>query len=384
MKKTFFLLVGVIFTLLSCEHDHTQTPQKREHTVLIYMLAENNISECLANDFQEIVQGMKHAPASFGAYVYIDDWDVPRLYEITSSGTKLIRQYPELNSATSVQLRNVLNLVESKSPSRSYGLIMSSHGYDWIPASPWNKSQVSAPTSVSPKFFGDDGGKYMDISDIEAALNPKELLYLGFDACYMSSIEIAYRLQSKMSYMVASPMEILVDGFPYHLMIPILFSGNLNEQPESVLRAFCTTYFEFYRDNPSVSDRYGAISLIKTSALEQLASACQPVLTAQGGNLSNSILQGTQFYERQHDPSWVYDLYAYLSKLATPSQLSVIGSALDSCVIYKNSTDYLPYSSTRVETYSGFGCYIPAPAMDYNAAYVQEPWYLRTYISQGN
>lgn len=380
MNKSCTLLILVLFSFFSCHRDEPQAPKECAHTLLIYMLAENNLYQNSEDDFKEIVAGMKHAPTSFGVYVYLDDYNVPRLYQITSSGAKLIKSYSELNSASTLQLRTVLNQVKEKSPSQSYGLILWSHGYDWLPSPTGSRYTTSVASDIKPRFFGQDGNNWMDISDIDAALSPNELLYIAFDACYMSSIEIAYRLKAKTQYLMVSPMEVLNEGFPYQLILPALYSNSINVYTERVLTDASRTYFEYYRDHQDDTKRYGAISLIRTSGLEQLAEACQPILSIRTANMTDGILQGTQFYERQHAPSLIYDLYAYLSKLASPEELTGVQAALDSCIVYKNTTSYLPYSFTRVTVYSGFGCYIPAPMMTYNVQYAQEPWYLRTYL----
>lgn len=363
--------------LFSCRHDHDPLPQ-RDHTLLVYMIAENNLAGNAADDYQEIIQGMKNAPSDFVTYVYMDDYATPRLYAVTSKGAKLIQSYNEVNSASSQQLRKVLDKVKASSPSDSFGLILWSHGLDWVPAPAGSKS--ASGLQIKPRFFGQDGSKWMDISDIQAAIKDHELLYLAFDACYMSSVEVTYRLKDKADYFMASVMEILSDGYPYQLVLPALYSASVNDQPEAVLASAAKAYFDYYDQHSDITKRAATISLIRTQALEQLAGTCQPILSAHGHNLSSSILQGVQYFERQHYPSWIYDLHAYLSSLASPSELAQVDDAVSACIVYKAHTATLPYSNTLINDFSGFGCYIPCSGMTYNTEYEAEPWYQRTYL----
>lgn len=380
MQNKFLYFILIVLIVSSCKKDRPDAPIEREHTLLIYMLAENSLHQNASDDIDEIVVGMRQAPSTFRVYVYLDDYSAPRLYEINASGKQLIRSYEEANSASTIQLRAVLSYVKQKSPSKSYGMILWSHGYDWLPAPEGSRSILRTGGGIQPRYFGQDGNKWMDIADVDAALYPDELLYLSFDACYMAGIELTYRLRNKTHYILASPMEILGEGFPYHLMIPAWYGQNINLLPEQVLTSVASAYFEYYQNHVSTGDRYGAINLIRTTGLDLLAAACHPILSIHGSTVSNTLLQGTQYYERQHYPSLVYDLRAYLAQLGSSAQMLNVDRALAACVVYKNATAYLPFSLMPIRDYSGFGTYIPAPAMSYNVSYTKEPWYIATYL----
>lgn len=376
MQIKYFIFLPLVFLLFSCRKDRNPSPDQREHTLLVYMLAENSLYQNASEDLDEIVEGMRSAPRNFGVYVYVDDYGLPRLYEVNASGKRLIQSYNETNSAASEQLRAVFDLVKRKSPSVSYGMILWSHGYDWLPAPAGSRATLR---NIQPRFFGQDGSKWMDIADIDAALQPNELLYLAFDACYMSGIELAYRLRHKMQYLMASGIEILGEGFPYQRMIPKLYERNINALTEEVLTTTAQTYFEYYQNHSNETERYGAMGVIRTDALEQLAQASRPILSSYSA-WSNALLQSTQFFERQHNPSWVYDFRALMVQLGTPEQMEAVDAALAAAVLYKNATAFLPYSDIQIRDYCGLAVYIPAPAMSYNTEYMLEPWYLATHV----
>ena len=62
----------------------------------------------------------------------------------------------------------------------------------------------------------------MDLPDLAEVLSPYRFDYILFDACFMGSVEVLYELRHSARYFIASPAEILADGFPYHLILPYL------------------------------------------------------------------------------------------------------------------------------------------------------------------
>ena len=63
-------------------------------------------------------------------------------------------------------------------PAESYGLVLSSHGTSWLPG---NFSSL--------RSFGEENGQYMEITEMNEALEGFHFDFMLFDACYMSGIE---------------------------------------------------------------------------------------------------------------------------------------------------------------------------------------------------
>ena len=88
----------------------------------------------------------------------------------------------------------------------------------------------------------------------------KRLDVLGFDACDLSTIEVAYRLREFADYLLASQTIIPLPGWPYHRVLDQLrkSQGRAPMTPENlgeyVVRRFCERYSQV---RPSVSDRNG-------------------------------------------------------------------------------------------------------------------------------
>ena len=71
------------------------------------------------------------------------------------------------------------------------------------------------------KSFGAEGGKNMEIYELaEGIPDEYHFDFLLFDVCSMGGIECVYELRDKADYIVASPAEVLVAGFPYKNILP--------------------------------------------------------------------------------------------------------------------------------------------------------------------
>ena len=79
----------------------------------------------------------------------------------------------------------------------------------------------------------------MEIADLAAALTG-HFDFIMFDACFMASVEVLYELRDKADYFIASPAEIISDGFPYEAAAPYFWGG------EEDLKQVCREYYNYY------------------------------------------------------------------------------------------------------------------------------------------
>lgn len=151
-------------------------------------------------------------------------------------------------------------------PSESYGLILWSHGTGWLP-----------PAYNTLKSFGLDENFEMDILDLEEAIPDKTFEYIIFDACLMGSVEVVYQLRYKVPYILASPTEILANGFPYSNIVTSLFDENesIQQRLENIANAYMDCYM-----TQSGKFKSASISLIQTNALDELASKTSELLSS--------------------------------------------------------------------------------------------------------
>lgn len=193
-----------ILTFTACRDDNeAPEAEKRSRTVLVYMVAQNNLSSFAEADFNEMLEGMKSVDdQNNNLIIYWDDKDSkPRLIRLYKDNNGTVKQerlqdYAEQNSVDTEIMKSILNQVYSEYPADSYGLVLWSHADGWAPY-----------PGVKSRSFGDDGGKSMNIADLRKVLEgTRHLNFVFFDACFMQAAEVAYELRQYTDY---------ISGFSY-------------------------------------------------------------------------------------------------------------------------------------------------------------------------
>ena len=128
------------------------------------------------------------------------------------------------------------------------------------------------PDMPRTKYYAEDehpgttGKAYMDIREMAARL-PGHFSFILWDVCFMGGIEVAYELRNKTDYMIASPAEVISDGFPYEKMMPLLWGG------EEAMKQICREYYNHYNKYQVNSLwRSAVVGLVKTEELEPLVA----------------------------------------------------------------------------------------------------------------
>jgi hypothetical protein len=104
---------------------------------------------------------------------------------------------------------------------------------------------------------------------------------LGFDACLMSMVEVAYQLRGLVGHIVASEAVEPGDGWPYDKVIADL-AANPKASGADVAKAIVRRYLASYPASEEVTDSAVDVSRVNAlaQAVDQLAGACLPTLQA--------------------------------------------------------------------------------------------------------
>ena len=177
----------------------------------------------------------------------------------------------------------------SCAPAQNYGLIIGCHGKAWIPVAsgslsyPMRRSAeddlwATPPGAKQTRSFGDKGYE-LNITELKEALEAQQFRfdYLIFDDCFMANIETLYDLRSVIGYIVASPCEVMGDGFPYDRIVPHLFeTGPVADRLAETCREFWNLYENEYQST-TWKEQSGCISLAVTSQLDALAEVMRRI-----------------------------------------------------------------------------------------------------------
>ncbi len=328
-------------------------------------------------------------------------------------------------AADPTTMRTVLEYVREEFPAKGYGMVFSSHGSGWLPAgyyaSPskferdhWWIGSGSETSSIATASVCSEGisrlpvpegdladidpwhgmvrslgndeieGKYygheMTVSDLAGAI-PYHLDYLLFDMCFTAGVEVFYGLKDAADYIGGSPTEVMADGsFDYSKITGFLLKGS---SPDLV--GLYEDSFERYNSKTDQSFRSVTLNLVRTDGLAKLAEVCSDLIKTYRAAIDDAPtddIQGYFRYASSGSRHYFYDLEDIFVKCgASDSDLSLLRTAMDDCVVYKNCTP--TFISLKIDTYSGFSMYIPkagTPVLDYY--YKDEPWNKATGLVQ--
>lgn len=399
MKSNFFFFLCVCASFLlaaCCKDDPTPvTPVEGGRTVLIYLAADNSLSNFALADLKEMKAGMAEVNATnVHLLVYIDTGSSPRLIELQNRNGEVvestIKTYDKSrNSVGATETKEVFDEVfaNEEYKAKSYGLIYWSHGDGWIPN--------PLPTT---RWVGQDTGNgthYMNISDLVSILDAAapHFDFILFDACFMQSIEVAYALRPFTDYYIGSPTEIPGPGARYDILVPAIFTDGGNVAMEAAA-AYYDPYEEIYNDGKGItnSNWTGGVSVcvLKSSELESLANITRQVLP-DGGAVDNEELRSTVFdYDKRSVSQGhigYYDMVQMMRKLLTDDiAFAAWKQKYDAAVPYWKTTtqNYSAYAGMfSMEGTNGVSHYIPTASQSAAAAaYRSTEWYEAAGLSK--
>ena len=373
--RFLFCALAMALTLFSCKKAETEeiVVVKRPKTVLLYMVANNNLSYDAENSISRLQNG--YIPAEEGnllVYKHCAGMD-PVLLHIKKGeeGTVVADtayRFPPRVSATKSALTQALNVTQALFPADSYGLILWSHGTGWIPplASSSSAAQEQRSGSCPERTFGLDGKVELEIRDLAQAI-PYKLSFMLMDACFMGGIETAYEVKDSVDYYIGSPAEILTESFPYHKIMQHIFKST----PDYA--AVCKEYYDYYNAK-SGSERSATVALMDCSKLAEVAEVAKRVFDQYGERIASLDLSLLQPYFRGSSSKYFYDLKDLVDAIADASLSAEFAAALERAVPYKAATPY--FIELPIRRFCGVSTYVPGNPADTKLAdyYKQYKW----------
>ena len=402
LRHTLCLLTLATLAACSKEEPGYNPPALADRTVLLYMPGQS-LSTYYKNNIQGIHTAVTDRALGNGRMLIC--WQPEKqtsavMLEIyydrnkRRSETKTLKTYDDFNAGSAADVQRIFADAAELAPAQNYGLIIGCHGKAWIPASggvlpyslrsaePDDDVWTTAPGAKTTRSFGDTGYE-LDITELASAIETQSFRfdYLIFDDCFMANIETLYDLRRAVDYIVASPCEVMGDGFPYDRIVPHLFEGN---GVLSSLEKACWEFWNLYENDWRSTIAYeqsGCISLAVTAQLDALAKEMRRIkdkkqafdidaLQYYKGNVTKL------FYDLEHyvtlccnDPGIVNDFKARM-ELAFP-----VSSRHHTASFY-SAYDRRNHS---INYYSGVSVSEPEPSAKYAAKNRQTNWYRDTH-----
>lgn len=299
--------------------------------------------------------------------------------------TDTLRHYSDRPFTSRQWLTSLFSEVMTLAPASRYGMVVGCHGLAWVPVQGQRNAQkrlgsqerideednIYKEERIDKEGLykkeridkeGDDlmhfevqgpvttrfiGGTYpetqIETTDLADAMADAgfHTEYILFDACYMSSVEVAYELKDVTHYLIASPTEVLSYGFPY-----ITMGKHLLGTPN--YKGIADSFISFYS---SYNLPYGTVAVTDCTQLDALAAIAQQINAATAeprngaseGELNTArsgkdVPNGVQIMDG-YSPTLFYDLGHLMSlKDAGTVLTAAFAEQLDKTVPYKGHT----------------------------------------------
>ncbi|MBI5453672.1 MAG: hypothetical protein HY956_03500, partial [Deltaproteobacteria bacterium] len=222
----------------------------RSWTYMVYMGADNNLSESALEDLNE----MEMAGSTSGVAVIVQaefnrnystgvPADTRRIY--VQKDNDETRANLEGASIGNVDMADPATLAEfirwaaSEYPADNYALVIWDHGAGW-------KAKAVARGAVQD----DTSGTFMSLPDLARGVRDSGvgLSVMDFDACLMAMYEVAYEFAGLVDYMVFSEANEPADGDPYDAILAGLIADPSMSGRE-LATASVNEYADFYAVN---------------------------------------------------------------------------------------------------------------------------------------
>lgn len=395
IKKTCSLIIATLFIVIGVSCSNGDSPDGPDapvtpvgQTVFMFFPWSNN----LLSDFRRTVEDMQTVVAQRSmkderimVFMATSEREAV-LFELKKQNgrclTDTLRRYSDRPFTSRQWLTSLFSEVMTLAPASRYGMVVGCHGLAWVPVQGQRNArkrlgsqerideednlykeekidkegddlmhfEVQGP--VTTRFIG---GTYpetqIETTDLADAMADAGLHteYILFDACYMSSVEVAYELKDVTHYLIASPTEVLSYGFPYITMGKhLLGTPNYN----GIVDNFISFYSSYNLPYGTVAvtdctqlDALAAIAQqINAAATEQInVAAAEPTNAASEGKLNTArsgknVPNGVQIMDG-YSPTLFYDLGHLMSlKDAGTVLTAAFAEQLDKAVPYKGHT----------------------------------------------
>lgn len=365
------MIICTLILITSCNKSEPDELSVGKESILIYLIADNDLDVCVNFTVETIYEGVKQSPFGSEVLLYVDSYsEKPYLKKISRDldgrlNETLIATYEEQISTSSSVMEHVLTDMINACSYSKYGLVIWSHGNGWYPG--------YAPSEVNTKWVGLDGSYSMNINTLKYTISDlAHFDYIMFDACYMGGIETFYELKDCADYIIASPSSVMGQGFPYHRMIKYLQLGN----SKGMIGA-CDQYISYYNSAPE-DYRYASICCVRCSEIDSLSSVVKCGLSEP---MLMPIDQLPEYQAFDGPGQYMYfDFLDYYSSIMKDGGES-LRIQLDKTVLFKSSTHQVLAMNPEMPVpisndFCGMNSYIPHQNQDFfNYCFYQTAWY---------
>ena len=389
------LTVGTMMSFTACSSDDavldevnnsmqskTSRNATAERTVLVYLAGKNNLSESLQTNLEQMKAGSKCiGNNTLLAFVRRDiQGEQPWLARVSNGELTDSVSLDDMGISTSNMqacnpelMEQVLQYAFNYYPANEYGLVLGGHSTGWLIEQEPGDTRAFGVDNGDGYTYSSRNRRWINVPTMASVLERvPHLKFIFADCCNFMCLETMYELRNATDYIIGSPAEIPGEGAPYEEIVPALFEKN----------TFCTSIIDIYHRTQN-----GALplSVVKTSAMDQLASATRYALDMVQEEIGNGYAdtQGLIHYgysassiQFHQEYNLFYDAGDFFRSQLPESDYRQWKQALDEAVVEKRFAKewrtcmtwrytYSDFEMTE-EKYHGVSMYVPQdPSTEY-------------------
>ncbi len=341
---------------------------QRQWTYMVYMGADNNLSEAGLGDINEMeTVGSTGAVAVVVQAEFSSQYtpgvptDTKRIYVENDNDTGSVSlvgtSIGNVNMADPAELTAFIDWAKTNYPAQRYALVIWDHGAGW------KAGQLTSPLKGAVQ--DETSGSFMSLPDLAKGVRDSALHFdlINFDACLMAMYEVAYEFKGLTNYMAFSEETEPGSGDPYDTILTEL-AGNPAMDGRTLASIIVDKYAASYSANTRESTTKSAVDMSQVDALDTKILKLAADLKADPyGSIAVSGAAGaTQeyAYPSNHD---IYDLCQYLTSGAYSSSLgtTVKTTAGEIMTLMGSVVVNSKYTGSSTAQSNGLALYLPKP-----------------------
>jgi len=339
MKRFYVIIVVMFFLTLGL----FSTVEAAKWTFMVYLDGDNNLEGAAIDDFLEMATVGSNSDINIvvqfdrisGYDSSYGDWTACKRFYVTSGMTptaaNALQDLGECNMGDPATLTAFINWATTNYPADNYALILWNHGGGWreqeealikaLKEAKTEEERVTIKRELTEikKYFvfravcWDDtnGEDCLYMKEVKSALDAAtvDMDLIGFDACLMGMIEVAYEIKDTgASVMVGSEETEPGDGWPYDTILSDLVS-NPTWTSAQLGTCIVNRYYQSYGN----SETQSAIDLTHIGTLASTVSNFADTMRTYWNTNQNAVKAAAQsvmdevnttVIHEQHGASW--------------------------------------------------------------------------------
>ena len=352
---------------------------------MVYLDADNNLESAGIDDLNEmevagstdnvkIVVEMDRADRTWDDDTSNGNWtDAKRFYITRDTDTAIINSpviadLGEVNMGDPATLQSFIEWAIANYPAKHYALVLWNHGSGW---------REAATIAMKSICIDDQANDELTMTELRSALNAanattgKVLDIIGFDACLMQMVEVAYQVMGSASrplvdIVVGSEETEPGDGWDYAATLTAL-TANPAMTPSALATQIVNDYVSFYGTSIGVTQSAANLGLVDELATA-IDSFAQAMTTATG---DWSKIRTTRGQAQEYYYVYYIDLYHFAQLVNQDASISqtVRNAASSVMTAINNAIIAEGHTTASLANSHGLSIYYPETLEDYLSDY---------------